>query len=113
MVGCAASADVVQVAKAPADALHVLEQTTTQVASAIAAASSGQPTGGTAVILAGVRIELPGRTVTVSELQRLKRQFVSVHKKAITLGTIERGGVDWSEERVCAKFVDYIQEHLQ
>lgn len=109
--------DVCQVAKAPADALHVLEHTTMLLASAIVSASSAQPTGGEVQIAVGtdvkVAMRLPGRNVTLSELQRLKRQFVSVHKKAITLGTTERGGVDWSELSVAHTFVEYVEEHLR
>lgn len=43
----------------------------------------------------------------------MKRQFVTVHKKAITLGTVEKGAVDWSEESVAEKFVDYLEEYLK
>ncbi len=43
----------------------------------------------------------------------MKRQFVTVHKKAITLGTTEKGTVDWNEESVADKFVDYLEEHLR
>lgn len=59
------------------------------------------------------RITLPPRNVTLSELQRLKRQFVTVHKKAITLGTTEKGAVDWSEESVADKFAVYIEGNLK
>ncbi|KAJ3502295.1 hypothetical protein NLJ89_g8958 [Agrocybe chaxingu] len=97
------------VAKAPTDALHVLEQTTATVVSAIVSASSSQPTGGTVIVPVGPTINpsitLPPRTITLSEMQRLKRQFVTIHKKAITLGTTERGAVDWQEDSVAAKFV--------
>ncbi len=58
------------------------------------------------------RLTLPAR-LTLSELQRMKRQFVTVHKKAITLGTVEKGAVDWSEESVAEKFVDYLEEYLK
>ena len=59
------------------------------------------------------RLTLPARSLTLSELQRMKRQFVTVHKKAITLGTVEKGTVDWSEESVAQKFVDYLEEYLE
>ena len=59
------------------------------------------------------QITLPFRHLTLSELQRCKRQFVTVHKKAITLGTIEKGQVDWGEEAVAEKFVAYLEEHLR
>ena len=59
------------------------------------------------------RITLPPRSITLSELQRLKRQFITVHKKAITLGTIEKGQVDWSEESVADKFATYVEGNLK
>jgi protein KTI12 len=59
------------------------------------------------------QITLPARNITLSELQRLKRSFVTVHKKAITLGTTEKGAVDWSEESVAWKFATYLQEHIK
>lgn len=59
------------------------------------------------------RINLPARSITLSELQRIKRQFVTVHKKAITLGTTEKGAVDWSEDSIADKFVAYIEENLK
>ena len=66
-------------------------------------------------LLNGVRptITLPARNVTLSELQRVKRQFVTVNKKAITLGTTEKGAVDWSDESIAGKFVLYIEENLK
>ena len=59
------------------------------------------------------QITLPARNITLSELQRCKRQFVTVHKKAITLGSTEKGAVDWGEESVAKKFVDYLVENLK
>lgn len=59
------------------------------------------------------RIDLPFRSITLSELQRMKRQFVTVHKKAITLGTVEKGAVDWSEKSIADKFAAYIEENLK
>jgi protein KTI12 len=60
-----------------------------------------------------IQITLPTRNLTISELQRLKRQFVTVHKKAITLGTTEKGAVDWAEHSVANKFVTYLEENLK
>ena len=59
------------------------------------------------------KVNLPPRNITLSELQRLKRQFVTVHKKAITLGTTEKGTVDWSEESIADKFALYIEGNLK
>jgi len=108
------------VAKAPTDALHTLEQTTTSIVSSIMSeqASSSSLGGPTALTISTtlksrISITLPVRNITLSELQRYKRQFVTVHKKAITLGSTEKGAVDWGEERVARKFVDYLEENLR
>lgn len=58
-------------------------------------------------------VEMPSRHVTLAELQRLKRQFVTMHKKAITQGATEAGDVDWSEEAIATKFSHYIEERLK
>ncbi|KAF9531582.1 chromatin associated protein KTI12 [Crepidotus variabilis] len=110
------NAGTLSVAKAPTDALHVLEQTTNTMCSMIVAASSSQPEGGATSIIIGeakVLVGLPPRIVTVSEMQRVKRQFVAIHKKAITLGTTERGGVHFGEANIARKFAEYIAEHIQ
>lgn len=36
-----------------------------------------------------------------------------VHRKVITLGTIERGTVDWEEESIAKKFVEFVEERLR
>ncbi|KAH9935713.1 chromatin associated protein KTI12 [Fomitopsis serialis] len=106
------------VPKAPTDALRTLENTaTTMVAAIMAEQAASQLSGGPITLSLSEtlrpRITLPSRNVTLSELQRLKRQFVTVHKKAITLGTIEKGQVDWSEESVAEKFTVYIEGNLR
>ncbi|OBZ70656.1 Protein kti12 [Grifola frondosa] len=106
------------VPKAPTDALRTLEHATTSMVAAIMAEqSASQGLGGpvTLTLSATVkpRITLPARNLTLSELQRLKRQFVTVHKKAITLGTTEKGAVDWSEESIADKFAVYIEGNLK
>ncbi|KAL0956020.1 hypothetical protein HGRIS_002193 [Hohenbuehelia grisea] len=106
------------VAKAPTDALHCLEQTTTTLVSLIMTEQATLQGGGGLAKLplsASLKLEIniPARNLTLSELQRLKRQFITVHKKAITLGTTERGAVDWSEESIAHKFVAYLEEHLK
>lgn len=102
--------------KAPTDALLILESTTLSIVSAILSAqalSSGGPVKLPISATLNPVITLPARNLTLSELQRLKRQFVQVHKKAITLGTTEKGAVDWSEDRVAAKFVVYLEENFR
>lgn len=60
-----------------------------------------------------VSINLPARTLTLSEIQRYKRSFVAVHKKAMTIGTVEKGFVDLTEDAVARKFVEYLEENLK
>jgi protein KTI12 len=107
-----------QVAKAPTDALHTLEQTTALIVTAImneqaASQSLGGPTILSLSATITISVNLPSRGITLSELQRLKRQFVTVHKKAITLGTIEKGDVDWVMEKIANKFTAYLEENLR
>ena len=105
-------------AAAPSDALSTLEQTSASMVSAIMSQQEITQGAGGSVVLpvsATIRpqITLPARTVTLSELQRLKRQFVTIHKKAITLGSTEKGSVDWSEDSIANKFVTYLEENLR
>jgi protein KTI12 len=83
----------------------------------IYAEASSSGTGGPVVVaLSGslkIGITLPPRNVTLAELQRLKRQFVTIHKKAITLGSTEKGRVDWDEESIARKFSVFLEEHLK
>ena len=107
-----------QVPKAPTDALRTLESTTTAMVAAIMAeqAASGGLGGPVTLALAdgvSTRVALPARAVTLSELQRTKRQFVTVNKKAITLGTTEKGAVDWSEGSIARKFAAYVEENVR
>ncbi|KAG9017495.1 hypothetical protein FRB90_001088 [Tulasnella sp. 427] len=101
-------------AKPPTDALQILESTATSVVSLLSASpavTSGA--GGRApltVSSARLEITLPPRTITLSELQRHKRQFVAVHRKALSQGA--QGSLDWNEETVASKFVDYLESHL-
>ncbi|KDQ55858.1 hypothetical protein JAAARDRAFT_79772 [Jaapia argillacea MUCL 33604] len=106
------------VPKAPTDALHALENTTTLIVSSIMSEQSasqglGGPTTLNLTNTLNPRIILPSRNLTLSELQRSKRQFVSIHKKAMTLGTTEKGTVDFSEESIVDKFVKYLEENLR
>jgi len=60
-----------------------------------------------------VSIRLPVRTLTLTEIQRYKRSFVAVHKKAMTIGTVEKGFLDLTEDAVARKFVEYLEENLK
>jgi protein KTI12 len=103
-----------QATRPPTDALHILEQTTATIVSTILAGQTGM--GGRLDLPLSpslkMRITLPSRTITLSELQRLKRHFVTIHKKAITLGTTEKGAVEWGGESITNKFVTYLEENL-
>ena len=104
--------------KAPSDALHTLEQVSTSLVRGIMAeqGASGVLGGHVALNLSEtlkLRVSLPARSLTLSELQRMRRQFVTVQKKAITLGTVEKGAVDWSEGGVAQRFVGYLEENLR
>ncbi|KAG6374350.1 hypothetical protein JVT61DRAFT_4379 [Boletus reticuloceps] len=101
--------------------------TTTALVSAIAAAQSASSIPGGTLSLGvpmststsapstppfKLTLTLPPRHLTLSELGRLKRQFITMHKRAITLGSTEMGKVDWSEESVAHKFVEYLEENV-
>ncbi|KAG7448330.1 chromatin associated protein KTI12 [Guyanagaster necrorhizus] len=106
------------ITKAPTDALITLENTTLSIVFSIMSEQGAlQGAGGTVQLPISAtlkpKVHLPARNLTLSELQRLKRQFVTVHKKAITLGTTEKGHVDWDEDRIAEKFVVYLEEHLK
>lgn len=98
----------------------MLEHTATAIVSAIMAnqsAAQGLFLGGETKLNVSpelnVSISLPARSLTLSEVQRYKRSFVTVHKKAMTIGTVERGVVDLTEDAVARKFVEYLEENLK
>lgn len=79
--------------------------------------TQGLSLGGRATLNASpglsIPINLPARTLTLTEVQRYKRSFVVVHKKAMTIGTVEKGAVDLTEDAVARKFVEYLEENLK
>ncbi|KAG1769316.1 chromatin associated protein KTI12 [Suillus placidus] len=115
--------------KAPTDALRTLEHTTNALVSALMAAQAAGPLGGPIVLTVDalepcsntsvnespvlrIRLTLPHRALTLSELQRLKRQFVAARRKAVTLGSTEKGRVEWGEEGVGRAFAEFLEEGL-
>lgn len=60
-----------------------------------------------------LKLDLPSRNINLPELQRHKRQFVNVHKKAVTLGSTERGDVAFDEKSVAEKFGVYLEENIK
>ncbi|KIJ49474.1 hypothetical protein M422DRAFT_59230 [Sphaerobolus stellatus SS14] len=112
-----ANAGTRAVARAPTDALQAVENTTALIVSLIMSeqAASGGFGGLVNLTLPSVKveIELPSRNVTLSELQRHKRAFVATHKRAITQGATEKGAVDFTEESLGKKFVEYLEQNLR
>ncbi|KZT55936.1 chromatin associated protein KTI12 [Calocera cornea HHB12733] len=107
------------VVKPPTDILHTLEQTTTAIVGLIRSAQQSLPSqdsGGTVSLPLSSELKfsltLPNRNVTTAELQRLKRQFITAHKKAMSQSVVGRAEMDWSEGKIAGKFVDYIEENF-
>jgi len=107
------------VVKPPTDILHTLEQTTTSIVGLIRSAQQSLPSqdsGGTVNLPLSSELKLsltlPNRNVTTAELQRLKRQFIAAHKKAMSQGVIGRAQMDWSERKIAEKFIDYLEENF-
>ncbi|KAG8902333.1 hypothetical protein FRB99_004616 [Tulasnella sp. 403] len=105
MTGAKASLNVavLQNAKPPTDALQVLESTSATIVGLISSAAvmnsgSGGRTPLPLSATTRVEITLPARNISLAELQRHKRQFVSIHKKALTQGA--KGSLDWTEETI-------------
>ncbi|KAF8514209.1 chromatin associated protein KTI12 [Hysterangium stoloniferum] len=104
--------------RAPVDALQTLESTTSTIVSSIMSeqTSSGIAGGLTNIILPSatqLHVQLPDRSITLSELQRFKRSFVGTHKRAITQGVTEKGSVDFTEQSIGSKFVEYLEQNLR
>jgi protein KTI12 len=97
---------------APSDALRTLESTTSALVSALLAAP-GEPTATYAPGAPPVRLALPARPLTLPELQRHKRAFVALHKKALTQGAVEKGSVDWTPAAVAQRFARYLEENVR
>ncbi|GJJ06454.1 hypothetical protein Clacol_000646 [Clathrus columnatus] len=102
--------------QAPTDALQVLENTTVSIISSITSEQiTSGGTGGTINISFPTnkfQISLPARTITFSELQRLKRAFINMYKKVITQGAAEQR-VDFTEESIARKFIEYLEQNMQ
>lgn len=98
--------------------MQVLENTTASIITAITsdqAASAGM--GGKISLSVSsanqYQMILPPRTATFTELQRLKRAFINMHKKAITQGVAERTAVSFTEESIVHKFIEYLEQNMQ
>ncbi|KAF8632699.1 hypothetical protein AX17_004772 [Amanita inopinata Kibby_2008] len=106
----------VPVTHAPTNALQDLERITSNIIGTIMnlQAMSGATAGEINLNASqlSVRVTLPARRITLAELQRARRQFVTLHKKAIALGSVERGTIDWDERCIAYKFIEYLEEHV-
>ncbi|KAG1807241.1 chromatin associated protein KTI12 [Suillus variegatus] len=115
--------------KAPTDALRTLEHTTAALVSVLMAAQAAGPLGEPIVLTIDslehssntsandnsvlcVRLTFPHHALTLSELQRLKRQFAAARQKAVTLGSTKKGRVEWGEEGVGCAFAEFSEEEL-
>ena len=58
-------------------------------------------------------ILLPQRHLTLSELQRHKRQFITLHKKALSSGMAGQADLGWGEDMIAKKFIIYLKENLK
>nr|ASF90229.1 hypothetical protein SPAR01690 [Bartheletia paradoxa] len=94
--------------------LQLLESTTAQLVSSILAAQADRPGGGRISVLlnpapgAGspvrLSVTLPPRNVTLSQLQRTKRQFSTIHKQA---------GAEMTPAKLGECFLEYVEGALR
>jgi protein KTI12 len=113
----------VQSVKPPPNALQTLTKITTLLVSSIQSQVGMNPSAHTFSLPAStfaadgsqssspLKINLPmNKTITLSELQRLKRQFETIQRKA--LSTNGQTGVDsrWGERDVADAFARYVEE---
>ena len=94
------------------DYLSLLDSTASAVISAVLAAQSNLPGGGTtnlSIPLQGngkstkIQLALPARNVTMPQLQRTKRQFITLQRQA---------NREISEESIVEVFAKYLQDAL-
>jgi len=43
----------------------------------------------------------------------LKRAFINMHKKVITQGAAEQSSVDFTENSIARKFIEYLEQNMQ
>jgi len=118
------NAGTVGAPKVPTDALQILERTTASIVQSVISEqkNSGIPGGKMTLSLNSsdssssplkLVLNLPSRHLGLPELQRHKRQFVNTHKKAVVLGSTEKGNVEFSVESVVERFGSYLETHVQ
>jgi protein KTI12 len=102
-----------QAAKPPLNTLQVLSNTTSLIVSSLLSHLSHSPNSPTFQVPsppagATLVLHLPMRSVTLPEMQRLKRQFERVQTAAQASGG--RAAGMWKEEEVARKFVSFLEE---
>jgi protein KTI12 len=117
---------MLQATKPPPDALQVLTKTTSSLLSALQTHLALNPSPSPAFPLlttgsstsksksksSGEKflIHLPPRAVSPSELQRLKRQFEGIQKRALVSGGTGAREGTWTEEAISERFARYLME---
>lgn len=107
-----------QATKPPANSLQVLTSTTSLITTSLLSHINASPSASaypipTPPAPSGTQIILhlpPSRRLTLSELQRLKRQFESVQTRAQSSGS-RAAGLSWSEGAVAGAFVRFLETH--
>lgn len=106
------TAAVAVVPQPPANSLQILTTTTSTIVSSLLAHIASSP--GSSIFQVPrppakelLELHLPLRTITLSEMQRLKRQFERVHTLAIQSNG--RAAGTWTEGEVAAKFVSFLE----
>ncbi|CAD6582441.1 MAG: hypothetical protein CYPHOPRED_002034 [Cyphobasidiales sp. Tagirdzhanova-0007] len=97
------------------DYLHRLESTVSSLADSLLYAQATSPGGGSITLtvplssgpLPSVKISLtlPARTITIPTLQRMKRQFLHLHKTA--------AATEMQSEKIAEIFAKYVEDGLQ
>ena len=104
-------AAVVQNPRPPVNTLQILSTTTSAINSGILAQLSRVP-GATDYLYTdggNQRVRLPGRVITLGELQRLKRQYEGTGIKAQTSGGRAAGG--WGKVTVARGYARFLEQH--
>ncbi|KAJ9120128.1 hypothetical protein QFC22_003026 [Naganishia vaughanmartiniae] len=119
----APTAAVVTSVKPPPNALQTLSKMTTLLVSSIQTQIGMNPstaiftlpasafTGESQPTQSPLQVNLPvTKTITLSELQRLKRQFETIQRKALTTNSQTGAGNRWGEREVADAFARYLEE---
>jgi protein KTI12 len=112
-----------QSVKPPPNALQTLSKMTTLLVSSIQTQLGMNPSAAIFTLPASaftsdsqqtqtpLQINLPvTKTITLSELQRLKRQFETIQRKALTTNSQTGAGNRWGERDVAEAFARYLEE---